>query len=280
MPGFTQSFNRYSYCLNNPLIFTDPSGEAAWMLWPISWGGNWLFGGLDRWLNGKQSFKQAFSFKNNPIVIGGNFSPSNMTLQNNYGFSNYQVDAQKAANLPYQIGTDAFNEVRSEKNMNEWRDASNGIIVPNIIGGMENTSQAFYHYFNGNGTSVMLGNETVDALLSNKDFQFRHQRIITGETTSLSGSFSVDMTSTVFHVGRTNVDYSISNKINISTVTYDLFVRDGFWDIDFIDERILGRMGESHFLPDGVGPNLERFGGVPYPYTPIKAIYTFPNPGY
>ncbi len=28
-PGFTQSFNRYSYCLNNPLIFTDPSGEKV-----------------------------------------------------------------------------------------------------------------------------------------------------------------------------------------------------------------------------------------------------------
>jgi hypothetical protein len=25
-PGFTQSYNRYSYCLNNPLAFTDPSG--------------------------------------------------------------------------------------------------------------------------------------------------------------------------------------------------------------------------------------------------------------
>ncbi|MDR2972271.1 MAG: RHS repeat-associated core domain-containing protein, partial [Bacteroidales bacterium] len=26
-PGFTQSFNRYSYCLNNPLKYVDPSGE-------------------------------------------------------------------------------------------------------------------------------------------------------------------------------------------------------------------------------------------------------------
>jgi RHS repeat-associated protein len=26
-PGFTQSFNRYSYCLNNPLKYTDPDGE-------------------------------------------------------------------------------------------------------------------------------------------------------------------------------------------------------------------------------------------------------------
>lgn len=27
MPDFSQSFNRYSYCLNNPLKFNDPSGE-------------------------------------------------------------------------------------------------------------------------------------------------------------------------------------------------------------------------------------------------------------
>ena len=27
MPDFTQNFNRYSYCLNNPLIFVDKSGE-------------------------------------------------------------------------------------------------------------------------------------------------------------------------------------------------------------------------------------------------------------
>jgi RHS repeat-associated protein len=26
-PGFSQAFNRYSYCWNNPLIYTDPSGE-------------------------------------------------------------------------------------------------------------------------------------------------------------------------------------------------------------------------------------------------------------
>ncbi|MCF8387876.1 MAG: RHS repeat-associated core domain-containing protein, partial [Bacteroidales bacterium] len=30
MPDFSQNFNRYSYCLNNPLIFTDPSGEIIW----------------------------------------------------------------------------------------------------------------------------------------------------------------------------------------------------------------------------------------------------------
>ena len=28
MPDNAQSYNRYSYCLNNPLKYTDPSGEA------------------------------------------------------------------------------------------------------------------------------------------------------------------------------------------------------------------------------------------------------------
>ena len=30
VPDFTQSYNRYSYCLNNPLQYVDPSGEFAW----------------------------------------------------------------------------------------------------------------------------------------------------------------------------------------------------------------------------------------------------------
>jgi RHS repeat-associated protein len=31
MPDNSQNFNRYSYCLNNPLVYTDPSGEIIWM---------------------------------------------------------------------------------------------------------------------------------------------------------------------------------------------------------------------------------------------------------
>lgn len=28
-PGYSQSYNRYAYCFNNPLIYTDPSGYQS-----------------------------------------------------------------------------------------------------------------------------------------------------------------------------------------------------------------------------------------------------------
>ena len=31
-PEFSQNFNRYSYCLNNPLKYNDPDGELVWLL--------------------------------------------------------------------------------------------------------------------------------------------------------------------------------------------------------------------------------------------------------
>ena len=43
MPDFSQSFNRYSYCLNNPLKYKDPDGEAWWII-PMIIGGAYLGG--------------------------------------------------------------------------------------------------------------------------------------------------------------------------------------------------------------------------------------------
>ena len=43
MPDNSQSFNRYSYCLNNPLKYTDPSGE----FWNLVIGG--VIGGIMNW---------------------------------------------------------------------------------------------------------------------------------------------------------------------------------------------------------------------------------------
>ncbi|MDO9154107.1 MAG: RHS repeat-associated core domain-containing protein [Paludibacter sp.] len=52
-PNFTQSFNRYAYCFNNPLIYTDPSGEIIFtiigaLLAPVTGGASLAIGiGMD-----------------------------------------------------------------------------------------------------------------------------------------------------------------------------------------------------------------------------------------
>lgn len=57
---FTQDFNRYSYCRNNPLHYTDPSGEFIWI--PIIAGAvmggftNWAFSGTGFTLEGLKYF--------------------------------------------------------------------------------------------------------------------------------------------------------------------------------------------------------------------------------
>jgi RHS repeat-associated protein len=89
-PANTQSYNRYSYCLNNPLKYTDPNGQIPLVPLIGSWVGNYVIGGLDRWINKKMSFGDAFL--NAPIVGGVNYSPSDNSLSNN------QVDAQTTAN--------------------------------------------------------------------------------------------------------------------------------------------------------------------------------------
>ncbi len=153
------------------------------------------------------------------------------------------------------------------------------ITVPYVLAGMESTDQALKHYYDQTGSPIMLGNNTIELLINSKKFQEKHRNIISGQTTSLTGDFSVEMSWKVFHIGSTNVNYSISVGPKYCTVTYELFVNDGFWDVDSIDENAFGWLNISKFQPDGPGSNLER-GGTPFPYIPIKATCTFPNPGY
>src|SRR5690606_34120141 len=69
-----------------------------------------------------------------------------------------------------------------------------------VEGRVDNTSQAWDHYMNGNGAPSGLGPNTVNALLNHSTFQYRHNRIVSGQTTLLTGNFGVNMTGSVFHV--------------------------------------------------------------------------------
>ncbi|MFA9388744.1 MAG: RHS repeat-associated core domain-containing protein [Prolixibacteraceae bacterium] len=95
-PGNSQSYNRYSYCLNNPLKYTDPSGE--------NWGdllyaaGMYTAGVLNNLINEKMTLGDAF--RNTPITYGtsmdiGSSSPGT--------YSKYQHPNNFIANAQYQV---------------------------------------------------------------------------------------------------------------------------------------------------------------------------------
>ena len=84
-PDYTQNFNRYSYALNNPLIYTDPSGDFVFQLF-AAWAGNYLMGVADNWINKEMPLGQSFAAT--PIVGSMNYH-----FMNN-SWSNTQLNAQ------------------------------------------------------------------------------------------------------------------------------------------------------------------------------------------
>ena len=142
---------------------------------------------------------------------------------------------------------------------------------------VNNTKEATAHYYTGNGAAADVGDQSTRELLSTDKFQAKHQKI-TSEIVDPNGNFSVDMKKSTFHIGNTGVDYSVTNNGNTSAVKYTLFTNsdkespiktDGFWDPDYIDEW------SGMQKTDELGPNLERFGGTPYPYKTRERTYFF-----
>ena len=74
MPNFTQNFNRYSYCLNNPLVYVDENGEYAWAIVGAIGGilnliSNW--DNIDGFLDWLSTFAVGFSAGALAVVSGG-----------------------------------------------------------------------------------------------------------------------------------------------------------------------------------------------------------------
>jgi len=67
--GLTNDFNRFIYCRNNPLMFTDPSGELPFF--EIGWGSDKGF--FYRESNGNSGFYGNFNYNTGVFVMGSTY---------------------------------------------------------------------------------------------------------------------------------------------------------------------------------------------------------------
>lgn len=108
MPDNSQNFNRYTYCLNNPLKFTDPSGEFLNLIVGAAIGGvfNWILHegqfnakGLGYFFVGSVAgaFSAGISSGVNVAMAGGNFWTGAAGLANGISSTGFLTGAASGA---------------------------------------------------------------------------------------------------------------------------------------------------------------------------------------
>ena len=357
-PYNTQNYNRYGYCLNNPLKYTDISGEDFGVSFAIAMGVALAVYFGDALINDRPitfrgiattvvttAVSAGISYGIGSAVVGINNLYVRATVQalahgtaqgtltaiqggkfwtgfatgslssvmsslwqggehitdnGNYTMSREMVQGLGGAN-PGTVGTMFFGTISGGAGAaisggNFWQGAVTGMIVSGLNHTLHevtqpkpkykvirNTKEALDHYYNGKGKSVIIGKESTNELRNSPEYQRVISRLKSGVANNLNGSFDVDMTTSTFHIGDTNVNYAtVINSNGTVTTTFTEFVNDGFWDPDFVGEAPEFLRGIAHpsKFADGMGPNLEIGGGTPYRYLPSTYTIIYKNPGY
>jgi RHS repeat-associated protein len=143
-PDNTQNFNRYAYCVNNPLMYSDPSGELIWIIPSIGWSksqgvniGVSLVVGLPGGLSVQAGI--GYSFKSSDAYVYAGITAAMNTAYASYSFNN-------GASVGYTSGLSQFSGLPI--NTNFLSIGVNYNISNNNVGGNFSAWQ-----FNENGIS-------------------------------------------------------------------------------------------------------------------------------
>ena len=117
MPDFSQNFNRYTYCLNNPLIYTDPDGEFWHIVIGAVIGGaiNWIANGADLSWEGLSYFARGaasgaltVAFPGAAIGIAAGTGAANSAIGQGFNNGWKNINLQQVAFDGIMAGTMAY----------------------------------------------------------------------------------------------------------------------------------------------------------------------------
>ncbi|TAJ12147.1 RHS repeat-associated core domain-containing protein [Marinilabiliaceae bacterium JC017] len=126
LPGMAMGYNRYAYCLNNPLLYTDPSGNILEIL-GIAFG-SWLLNSTAEAINNDRNWFEAAG--DTPFVISSNQRiPKNINCDiniSNYDFSDAMPMRNFNFTSDFPLPTLAFEpRLTLHEKQNELRDYTN-----------------------------------------------------------------------------------------------------------------------------------------------------------
>lgn len=129
---------------------------------------------------------------------------------------------------------------------------------------VNSTFDAFLHYYFGDGDPIQNGPIALMAFMQTPEFRSIITNIVNGKTYGI-GDVNMTWIGGQFHIGHTQYSYQVIGQ----QVVIGYPINDGFWDPNFVDEKIYKLFGLD--FSDRKGPNLE-LGGTPYDYIPTILI--------
>jgi hypothetical protein len=99
MPDFSQNFNRYSYCLNNPLRYTDPSGNEWW---------HWALGAADIMTGGAISGAVLLTGQAASVVASGLLDPVSAVTSGTITVGSFAANATLTAGMIFPMTSQGY----------------------------------------------------------------------------------------------------------------------------------------------------------------------------